>query len=101
MTDRRTPSMRRDLNDLIRSPDGKVAEAKGFAVVFKVAMLYVFVNRTEEILAEWTILALFIAAFLAPDLLKKIVAARLGAPPGTTERTEYSEHTKTIKEAPK
>lgn len=78
MTERRGSAMRRDLNDLIRSPDGKVSEAKGFAVTFKAAMIYVFLRNTDAILAEWTILALFITAFLAPDLLKKIISMKIG-----------------------
>jgi hypothetical protein len=78
MTEQRSSIMRRDLNDLVRSPDGKVAEAKGFAVVFKGAMLYVFLQHAETVLAEWTILALFITAFLAPDLLKKVISMKTG-----------------------
>ena len=70
--------MQRDLNDLVRSPDGKVSEAKGFAVAFKMAMVYVFLQHTEEVLAEWTIFALFITAFLAPDLLKKLISMKAG-----------------------
>lgn len=70
--------LRQDLNDLIRSPDGKVSEAKGFAVAFKATMIYVFLKHTETILAEWTILALFITAFLAPDLLKKLISMKAG-----------------------
>lgn len=76
--ERRGSVMRRDLNDLVRSPDGKVAEAKGFAVAFKIAMIYVFLKHTEDVLAEWTILALFITAFLAPDLLKKVISMKTG-----------------------
>jgi len=78
VTEQRSSIFRRDLNDLIRSPDGKVSEAKGFAVAFKMAMLYVFLKYAESILAEWTILALFITAFLAPDLLKKVISMKTG-----------------------
>lgn len=78
MDERRSPSLRRDFNDLIRSPDGKVSEAKGFAVAFKISMIYVFLKNTDAVLAEWTILALFITAFLAPDLLKKVISMKTG-----------------------
>jgi hypothetical protein len=80
MTEQRNSIMRRDLNDLVRSPDGKVSEAKGFAVAFKVAMMYVFLKHTEAILAEWTILSIFVTAFIAPDLLKKILTMKAGVP---------------------
>lgn len=78
MTERRKSMIRRDLNDLIRSPDGKVSEAKGGVVLFKTAMLYVFLKYAEDILADWMILALFIVTFIAPDLLKKILSMKVG-----------------------
>lgn len=81
MTERRGPAtLRRDLNDLIRSPDGKVSEAKGGAVLFKTAMLYVFVVKIDAILADWIILSIFVTAFIAPDLLKKVLTMKAGVP---------------------
>jgi hypothetical protein len=69
--------LRDDLNDLVRSPDGKVSEAKAFAVAFKASMLYVFIKHAETILKDWMILAVFVTAMVAPDLLKKIVSMRV------------------------
>lgn len=81
MNERRTPvSVRRDLNDLIRSPDGKVSEAKAGTVLFKSAMLYVFVDKIDAILADWIILSIFVTAFIAPDLLKKVLTMKAGVP---------------------
>lgn len=77
--ERREPSVRRDLNDLIRGPDGKVAEAKVFAVIFKSAMIWVLLEHAEKILKDWMILTVFVAALLMPDLLKKLMSMRLGA----------------------
>lgn len=84
-TERRSPSIRRDLNDLVRAPDGKVAEAKVFTVIFKPAMLYVFIKHAETILKDWMILVVFVAAFLVPDLLKKVLSMRLGSNRGNSE----------------
>lgn len=72
--------LRRDLNDLVRSPDGKVSEAKSFAVTFKFLMLYVFLYHTDKILSDWAVLAIFVAAFIAPDILKKVLTMKIGAP---------------------
>lgn len=71
-------TLRRDLNDLVRGPDGKVAEAKVFAVVFKSAMVYVFLKHTELVIKDWMVLLVFCAAMLAPDLLKKLIAMKTG-----------------------
>lgn len=78
--ERRKASVRRDLNDLVRSPDGKVSEAKGGVVLFKTAMLYVFIKEIDAILADWMILAIFVTAFIAPDLLKKVLTMKAGLP---------------------
>ena len=81
VTDKRNPvTLRRDLNDLIRSPDGKVSEAKAGAVLFKSAMLYVFVAKIDAILSDWIILSIFVTAFIAPDLLKKVLTMKAGVP---------------------
>ena len=78
MINHRQSLLRRDLNDLVRSPDGKVSEAKAFAVLFKAAMLWAFITKIETILGNWEILTVFVTAFVAPDLLKKLLAMRAG-----------------------
>ena len=75
MTERRKSLVRRDLNDLVRDPSGRVAEAKVFA------MVWVFLKHTEAVLKDWMILAVFVTAMLAPDLLKKLLSMRLGGAP--------------------
>jgi hypothetical protein len=79
--DRRKANLRRDLNDLVRDPSGKVSEAKAFTVVFKGAMLYVFLKHAEMILKDWIVLAVFVTAMIAPDIMKKILVMRAGAVP--------------------
>ncbi len=79
--ERRKAILRRDLNDLVRDPSGRVSEAKTYAVIFKGAMVWVFLKHTELILKDWMILAVFVTAMLAPDLLKKVLSMRLGGAP--------------------
>lgn len=76
--ERRQAILRRDLNDLVRDPSGRVAEAKVFAVVFKSSMVWVFLKHAELILKDWMVLGVFVTAMLAPDLLKKILSMRAG-----------------------
>lgn len=76
--ERRKASVRRDLNDMVRDPAGKVAESKTFAVAFKAAMVWVFLDRAEQILRDWMVLAVFVTAMLMPDLLKKVMTMKLG-----------------------
>lgn len=84
--ERRKASLRRDLNDLVRDPSGRVAEAKVFAVTFKGAMVYVFLKHAELVLKDWMVLAVFVTAMLAPDLLKKVLSMRIGLPGGEVKK---------------
>ena len=76
--DRRTSPMRRDFNDLIRDPSGRISEAKLGAVAGKAAMLYLLVAHAEQVLADWALLSVFVGAIIAPDLLKKVITVRAG-----------------------
>lgn len=76
--ERRTQHLRRDINDLVRGPDGKVSEAKVYVVAFKGVLLYVFVHRATEILADWTLLMVFVGTFIFPDILKKLISVKAG-----------------------
>lgn len=76
--ERRQAPLRRDLNDLVRDPQGKVSEAKAFAVAFKISMIYVFLKHTEMVIKDWMVLLVFCAAMLAPDLLKKLITMKAG-----------------------
>jgi hypothetical protein len=75
--ERRKQIVRRKINDVAaKAPD---AEAKLFAIAFKGLMLWVFLNKINDVLADWMLLLVFIFTFLAPDMLKKILAAKTGA----------------------
>jgi hypothetical protein len=81
MTDRRHQAMRRDFNEIIRDPSGRVSEAKLFSVIGKLALLWVWVKAYETIIADATILSVFVLSWIAPDLLKKLISSRAGVAP--------------------
>lgn len=75
--ERRRSPIRREVNALFRAPDGRVSEAKSFAILFKFFMLWAFYTQIVVILKDWLLLLVFVSAFLAPDLLKKVIAMRM------------------------
>lgn len=89
----RPASLRRDLNDLVRDPSGKVSEAKTFAVAFKGVFLYAFLIHAEMILRDWMILAVVVCTFIAPDLLKKLLSMRAGVADNESRTTTYRSET--------
>jgi len=89
MTDPRTSGIRRDLNDVVRDSHGKVMEEKLFSIIFKSFLLWVFYQHAETILKDWTVLTIFVIAFTAPELLKKFLAMKTGAPDVEQRTTTY------------
>lgn len=75
---RRKSPLRRDLNDLVRGPDGKVSEAKVGALAFKALLFYTFIHYADSILKQWEIFSVFVTTFIVPDALKKILEAKAG-----------------------
>ncbi len=78
MIERRQSSIRREVNELIRDPQGRVSEAKVFSVLGKSALLYVLLANTASIIERWDVLSVIVLALIAPDLLKKLLTMRLG-----------------------
>jgi hypothetical protein len=78
MTERRHQPMRREINEIFRDPSGRVSEAKLFSVIGKLALLWVWVRAYETVIADATILSIFVLSWIAPDLLKKLISSRAG-----------------------
>lgn len=76
--DRRHQPIRRELNEIIRDPQGRISEAKTFAVLGKSALLYILLTYPVSILERWDVLAVIVSALIAPDLLKKFLTLRAG-----------------------
>lgn len=76
--DRRHQPLRRDANDLVRDPQGRVSEAKVFSILGKTAILFVLLQHTVDVLRDWTVLAVLVTALIAPDLFKKFLTLKAG-----------------------
>lgn len=67
------------LAEMIRDPAGRLSEAKVWANAYKAAGLFMLVQHADKILADWMLLAVLLAAGIAPDLFKKLVTLKAGA----------------------
>lgn len=81
--ERRTARLRRDFNDIARSPDGRVSEAKLWSSAGKAAALFLLVRHAESVIESWDVLAVLLLVLIAPDLFKKFIAVRY---PQTTQK---------------
>ena len=72
----RKASVRRDLNDLVRGPDGKVSAAKTSAIVGQGIAAYLLLAYSQVVLERWDALAILLTILVAPDNFRKIVNMR-------------------------
>ncbi len=78
----RRSAIRRDLNDMVRDPEGRVSEAKLWASLAKAIAAYLMVTNSAHIIAYWDALAILLIAMIAPELIKKVLALKYQAPQG-------------------
>ena len=79
-------SLRRDLNDLIRSPDGKVSAGKVWANVGQWIAAYLLLHHSEFIIDRWDAMVVLFVALLSPELLKSVIKGKYGATADTVEQ---------------
>lgn len=75
--DRRHSTLRRNINDLFMR-DGQVEESKLFAVIGKVACLWLIFEHTGEVLNTEFTLTTLLVFIIAPDIAKKFLTMRFG-----------------------
>ena len=76
--ERRRSVLRRDLNDAVRSDDGRFSESKAWAGVGKLICVYLLMVYTDAVLhTEYTLVTL-LAFVIAPDLVKRVIGAKYG-----------------------
>lgn len=57
---------------------GDYSAAKIISSIGQGLLLSTFYQKSDIILRDWDILALFIVAFIAPDILKKVITMKFG-----------------------
>lgn len=72
-SDKRTASVRRDLNDLVRGLDGKVSAAKTSALLGQGIAAYLLLAYSQTVLERWDSLAILLTILVAPDSFRKVV----------------------------
>lgn len=75
--DKRQSTLRRNINDLFMR-DGQVEESKLFAVIGKVACLWLIFKHTAEVLTTEFTLTTLLVFIIAPDIAKKFLTMRFG-----------------------
>ena len=70
--------LRRDLNDMVRDPEGRVSEAKLWASLGKAICAYLLMYNRDAIIRNWDALAVMLVIMVAPDILKKLLSMKYG-----------------------
>ena len=77
--DRRIANVRRDLNDLVRTPQGQVSEAKVWSNVGKFIAAYLLLHHAQYIIERWDALTILLTILVLPDLFKKVLEMKYGS----------------------
>lgn len=75
---RRMATLRRDLNDLVRGPDGKVSAVKVGSATGQWIAAYLLLKYPAVVLLNWEILTVLFSVLILPDSLKKTIQMRYG-----------------------
>lgn len=74
----RKVTLRRDLNDLIRGPDGKVSPVKLGSATGQAIAAYLLLIYADKVLSNWDVLTVLFTTLILPDSLKKIITLKYG-----------------------
>ena len=78
MTEHRTQTFRRQVNESFCSPDGQVAITKVIAVFAQIAVLLHFGRSFDALIEKPESLLIVLAFLIAPDAIKKFLAMKYG-----------------------
>lgn len=74
--ERRQSLFRRDLNELVRDPQGKVSAGKVGSIVGQfIAAKYLLVHN-GDLINKWETLLILLSVLIAPEILKKVITMR-------------------------
>ena len=72
-------------------PSGDYSAAKIMSSIFQWVLLVSFWRKADQVLQNWDILALFIAAFIAPDILKKVITMKFSKDSSMNNNIAYTQ----------
>lgn len=71
--DRRTSTLRRDLNSIVRSDNGEFSLTKLIGYCGQGIAGYLLIHHAEYIVDRWDALSILLCALIAPDMVKRII----------------------------
>lgn len=80
MNDQRHGSgIRRDINDLVRSPDGKISGSKIGTYIGQYVSAHILLTHSDDLIDHWDSLAIMFTVLIAPEMWKSVMNMKYGA----------------------
>lgn len=95
MNERRTATIRRDLNDLVRDESGHLSPTKIGTLVGQWLSVKLILENGSAIIANWDSLTVLFSVLIAPELFKKMLNMKYGNGTTTTTTNTSSQSTRT------
>ncbi len=93
---RHSSGVRRDLNDLVRSEDGRISGSKIGTYAGQYIAARLLLTHSDDLIDHWDSLAIMFTVLIAPELWKMIMNLKYGGASSTTiEKTSVSQTVKT------
>lgn len=77
--ERRQSLFRRDINELVRDPQGKVSAGKVGSIIGQFIAAKYLLQHNGELIDKWETLLILLSVLIAPELIKKMVTMKYGA----------------------
>ena len=90
---RRSSGIRRDLNDLVRSPDGKISGSKIGTYAGQYIAGNLLLTHADDLIDHWDSLAIMFTVLIAPEMWRMIMSMKYG---GTTTTSESASSSRTV-----
>ena len=74
----RKPSIRQDINDLVRDESGFVSTSKIGMLIGQWLAITLILKHGAEIIANWDSLTVLFSVLVAPDSIKKLIQMKYG-----------------------
>jgi len=93
MNERRSHTIRNDIDNLFRSKDGQLSGSKIGTYVGQYISANLLLTHSTEVINRWDSMMVLFLVLIAPEAYKQVLAMKFGGGQGTTERSEITERT--------
>lgn len=91
--ERRSGTVRRDLNSLVRDKNQELSERRTFSIIGKAICVWLLISYPDALIQRWDALTVLLAFLIATEVAKSMIERKTGTYVSESRQSE----TKTVK----